>query len=313
MTSVRRNLNLDESSYTLSNRDFLPRLCIDFKYGEAKGFFKLKILFNDYRLVAESSLLNATFYRLNLYEYNYVDKNIHQKVYDKKFLFKLDVRPVAFIDPINSKQIVEIEDLKFGKYFLELQVKQKSKFCPGVNQCIDESETNNEIICVKCNRLLIKFDLQSKMVNDQNSVEPKNKYTRISCSRKKPKISVHQVDTETNLNSFKCPKESTVLSNIINNSNFDLNEIFYKTETLAGLLPDHFNITNMVLPFDFSDQMDLNEICNGIEFGDLIGNRYLLLIIGSFVAIILVFIVVYLFSFKSILNYALSKSKYFIF
>ncbi|RNA38160.1 hypothetical protein BpHYR1_024602 [Brachionus plicatilis] len=290
LSSVRKTSSLDESSYMLSNRDFLPRLCIDFKYGEAKGFFKLNILFNDYRRVAESNVLNSTHYRFNLYEYSYVDKEIHKKAYGKKFLFRLDVRPIAFIDPISSKQLVEIKHLKKGKYFLELQVKQRSKFCPGVDQCIDESAVNNEIICVKCNRLLIKFDLQSKMVSDSDSIEPKNKYTREHCHRIKPHIRIEQLDTKINFNNFKCPRESTVLTNIINNSNFDLNEIFFKTETLAGLLPNNFNLSFMMLPFDYSDQMDLIEFCDGIDFVDLIGNRY-----------------------SSILNYAFTSNKKIVF
>lgn len=290
----------------ISNRDFLPRLCIDFKYGEAKGFYKLKILFNDFRRVAESSVLNTTYYRLNLYEYNYVDKNIHKKAYDKKYLFRLDVKPIAFIDPISSKQLVEITNLKKGKYFLELQVKQKSKFCPQIDECVDESALNNEIRCVKCNRLLIKFDLQSKMVSDSSMAEPKNKYSREHCHKFKPQINVLHLDTNVNLNSFKCPRESTVLANLIDNSNFDLNEIFFKTETLAGILPGNYNLSLIMLPFDFSEQIDLIEFCDEIELFDVF-NRNSLLITVLFLVIIFIFIMVYLFSFKSMIIYAFSK------
>ncbi|CAF0748041.1 unnamed protein product [Brachionus calyciflorus] len=306
LSSMRRNFSISNSTRFISNRNFIPRLCINFRHGEAKGLYNLKIVFNDFHRVGESTLINETKYTINIHEYTYFDKNIHQKDRNKKDLFKLKVVPITTIDMISPRQTIEINKMKFGKYFMELVPKQKSIYCRGDDECIDESVDNNQIQCVKCNRLLIKFHLQPKIVTDMNSFESKSKLNKKECERLIPKTKKQEIYHNFG-DSHKCSKESEVLKNIINHANYDLNDLFSKSEILTSLVPYGFDLMNLMFPFDESDP-EIVDFCDGFEFWQIIGSRIFISAMCIFFLILITFICMGVLSFHNIWKYVFAPN-----
>ena len=104
----------------LFNREYLPRVCIDIKFGDKNDLFNVKLIFIDQFLNSQSSLLEKSYYELKLYNYNYkenlnyVDKNL-------KNLYAIDVHEINKpISPIFLSDMITFRNLKEGRYLLEV-------------------------------------------------------------------------------------------------------------------------------------------------------------------------------------------------
>lgn len=106
----------------------LPRLCFNVNYGIGNGFYDIKVIFNDYRLIAQSSLLNDTKYEIELYEYAFKENPTFYETFGTKDLFHVDTRLVIHPLRIEPNKVLEIKNLKHGKYlFLVLILFYKFK------------------------------------------------------------------------------------------------------------------------------------------------------------------------------------------
>ena len=126
MTS-RSVQNATKKTYTLenfklANRDTMPRLCFNIEEGDSKYYFNLKIMFNDYQMTGMSSLLEKTIYRYKLYTFTYKDGPSFYKNIAIKDLFEIKTAlEINETRPINSTNVIEIKNLKPGKYLIEVE------------------------------------------------------------------------------------------------------------------------------------------------------------------------------------------------
>jgi hypothetical protein len=121
LNNERRSLHWRFSGSELSNRDLMPRLCMQLKHhNDLGGLLNLRIVLNDFHFVASSLLFNEKpKYKLRLYTYGYVrtqalsPKNLHSinttLVHEEKV-------------PITGDQVLEIMNLHHGKYIIEVKI-----------------------------------------------------------------------------------------------------------------------------------------------------------------------------------------------
>lgn len=108
------------SAFYISNRDNLPRLCLNIENGIGFGFFNIKIIFNDYLKTAQSSLIKDTKYELKLYNCVFKEKHTFYKSYGLKDLFQVSSNLIVSQNAIDVNQMIEIKNLKQGKYLIEV-------------------------------------------------------------------------------------------------------------------------------------------------------------------------------------------------
>jgi hypothetical protein len=99
----------------------MPRLCFNIEEGENKFHFNVRIMFNDYQMTGQSSLFEKTVYRYKLYTFKYKESPSYYKNVAIKDLFKIDTELlINETRPINSTNVIEIKNLRQGKYLIEV-------------------------------------------------------------------------------------------------------------------------------------------------------------------------------------------------
>lgn len=205
--------------------------------------------------------------------------------------------------------------------------KQNTSFCSGLDECVDESPENNKIQCVKCNRLLTKFDLVNQMLVDSNhdydadfkdnlkkENSLRNKLSEEECSKINTEISTSSINALKDLKEiFKCSKESNLFCEILKRSqnrkndltstvqdsfleNYEIkpNEIFSKREIYSSLITNSFEIKKLMLPNDNIEQMIPEDVCSSFNQAEVIK-----FIIGIALATSLILLCLILFYFSS--------------
>lgn len=125
---------------------------------------------------------------------------------------------------------------------------QNSKFCKE-GECIDESTLNNEIQCIKCNKLATLFYLDS---NKESTSD-----IHLDCKIKEATIKIRKDDLINSLNkNFKCSEDSFILHETLHlqqSSQFYHNEsrlekeIAFQHYIYAANVVNSFNVTNWFL------------------------------------------------------------------
>lgn len=113
---------MKNENFKIANRDTMPRLCFSIEKGDNQFHFNLKIVFNDYQMTGMSSLLEKTIYRYKLYTFTYKDSIPLYKNVGIKEPFEINtILQVNETKPINSTNVIEINNLKPGKYLIEVE------------------------------------------------------------------------------------------------------------------------------------------------------------------------------------------------
>ena len=117
------------------------------------------MLFNDHRNTQYSSLFDGTTFGFKLYEIQVKISSNHTgsiiRVVEPKFLLENNL--------IQVSKLFEFPNLRHGNYLTELFINQKSPYCNVSNQCVEESHFNNQFKCVKCNKLIVVFNLKKNI------------------------------------------------------------------------------------------------------------------------------------------------------
>lgn len=114
--------NLLLKSERFYNRDFLPRICMHTSNQKYFNSFNLNFFFNDYHQTGESSLLETTKYKMNIYSFEYDEpSNVYSFFSDQ--LLKINPKLVAD-EPtlLKPTETLQITNLVQSKYILEVLI-----------------------------------------------------------------------------------------------------------------------------------------------------------------------------------------------
>jgi hypothetical protein len=110
------NERIKTGQNVLSNREFMPRLCLNVKTTGVDQAYDVKIIFNDIHHVAHSTLLGTPAkYILNLYSYKDPNKSIYDLPIQSKLIFSAS-------SPLSLSDSITITNLKQQKYLIEVNL-----------------------------------------------------------------------------------------------------------------------------------------------------------------------------------------------